>query len=480
MKRTLITAVALAACATQLLAQNVKEGNITFALTETHQASISTSGSAKNAGNWSQRPRYYKTATAAINTRTILDCIGYVLHGNAGYYTKGSLTVPAAKLVLVQGELGGFFNILPELADNDSDLSAGGNNDGLADPTLFNSTLDATFVRLATGRHFRPVPLGFATEGNWPPGHHQPWGQIFVKSQAQSICDNVTPFFAITVVECYDCFYLSSFVTASTFTLKPGGIQQQGPPCCSIPIDEELGGCGTDKYYMTFSFDNTYNNPYLNDENDAWAGKGAIPTDLYYQVVGLQKLELTGDGLTPDQLQYVDRIISLQGAPSPYELRFTLNGIVTYKWCLKRINSTDVALDFLGTAKYDAYGYSFYQLLCGVVNGSISIAESAVNSARIFCCANEPWYDDWYGIGWNNQQYPWDTYFGSPINVPASLALHVGVNEFYEPRWQWPQSVPEPNPALPDEQVDTRPDPLDGGVDKTYIPGTRWYNLGGN
>lgn len=478
MKRTLITAVALAACVgTQMFAQNVKEGVITFALTEQHQKSISTNPNVNNAGKWSQIPQYYKTGSVAINTKTILQCIGFVLHDNANYYTtQGTKTVPAAQLVLVQGELGGFFNITPELADAQTDLSLGIANLGFADLTDFDSTLEAVYARLATGRHFRPVPAGFDTEGAWPPGHHQPWGQIFVKDLKQGVCDNVTPFFAITVQECYDCFYLSSFITDTKFKFKAGRLIQDGPPCCGSQTPSDLSGCGKDKYYMAVSFDNTYNNPYLNDENPAWIGVDD-PANVYAGVVGLGKDELVADGITPDFLPYVDPILSQLGKPSPYQLRFTLNGIMTYNWCLKFINSNDLARDFVGTANYAANGYSFYQLLCGYLTGSMSIAEKIAKAEK--CCANLPWYDSWYGVGWNNQQHPWADFFGSPINVPASLALHIGVNEFYEPRWQWPQGTPEDIPALPDSLIDTQDDPLDGGTD-THVPMTRWYGLNGS
>ncbi|HOF70811.1 MAG TPA: hypothetical protein PLN97_05705, partial [Verrucomicrobiota bacterium] len=109
MKRKLLAAViALASCAgTQMFAQNVKEGVITFALTETYQTSVSTSTKA-NQGSWSQQPGYYKTAQRKVTERTILDCIGQVLHGSPNYYSRtGTSSKPAARLILTQGELGG-------------------------------------------------------------------------------------------------------------------------------------------------------------------------------------------------------------------------------------------------------------------------------------------------------------------------------------------------------------------------------------
>ena len=453
---------------------NVKEGVITFALTETYQTSVSTSTKA-NQGSWSQQPGYYKTAQRKVTERTILDCIGQVLHGSPNYYSRtGTSSKPAARLILTQGELGGFFNIVPELADADTEFSAEGYNSGYAEDAGLASTIEGTFVRLATGRHFLAVPEGYATEGNWPPGHHQPWGQIFVKDAQKNLCDNVTFFFAITVQECYDCFYLNSFVTDTKFVLKKGTEQQEGPPCCSTYIESTLTGSGIDRYYMSLSFDNTFNNPYLNNENEAWIGVWDGP---YPGVRGYLKDQLTGDGTTPDQLPYVDRIISNQGTPAWYAMRFTLNGILTYKWKLARFNANDLVLDFIqngAAATYVANGYSFHALYCGLLTGSMKINETLVNSGKAFCCDNIWWDDSWYGVGWNSWQYPWSDYWESPVNVPASLSLHVGVNEFYQPRWQWPQSSPEPNPALPDETVENL-----RGEGETYIPGTRWYFLEG-
>ena len=115
MKKTLITAVALAACAgTQLFAQNAKEDVITFALTGQAQTSVSDS-TANNQGGWTlplgTAATFYKTSSYKVATADILKAIGIVLHKSAGFYSS------KAQLVLVQGELSGFFNLTEELAD---------------------------------------------------------------------------------------------------------------------------------------------------------------------------------------------------------------------------------------------------------------------------------------------------------------------------------------------------------------------------
>jgi hypothetical protein len=63
------------------------------------------------------------------------------------------------------------------------------------------------------------------------------------------------------------------------------------------------------------------------------------------------------------------------------------------------------------------------------------------------CCLDLPWYAWWYGTGWNaDWQEPWYDFsaalpngFGSPVNVPADLSLHVSSEEGYWPgkTWDW-------------------------------------------
>jgi len=479
MKKTLVTTIALAACAgSQLFAQNTKEGVITFSLSLQQQSSVSTSATTPNSGRWSQGPQYYKSTTLKRSTTDVIQSIGYVLHKNPGYYSS------KAQLVMVQGELGGFFNLGDTLGNMDgpeTDLANGNDNDGTADITGFISTREDLVAQLATGRHFRPNPL----TGAWPVGHHQPWGQIFVKdpgktgySATDPLCENVTFFFSFVVQECYDCFYLNSFVTDTSFKYKSNA--QVGPPCCTSPTD--LTGSGKDRYYLTMTFDNTYNNPYLNFYNDAWIGKGtASPwyrTDpaQWIQGIGMVRLDLPGDGTTPDLLVYNDVIASGIGRFNKYVMRFTLNGIVTYTWSMKKINASDVAYDFVGIANFGTLtdkvsGYGFVSLACSLLTGTVSINEGIKKAAN--CCLDLPYYDSWYGIGWNlfQDQYPLVVipgdaadggYFPSPVNTPYDIALHLGYNEWYEARWQWPQAVPTTGfpgggdlPAQPESIVGT-------------------------
>jgi hypothetical protein len=251
----------------------------------------------------------------------------------------------------------------------------------------------------------------------YPPGHLQPWGQIFVKDTANKhgvTSVNVTPFFQLSVHECYDCFYLNSFISDANFAYKSSttGGSVSGPPCCQTPTTttSSLTGNGTDRYYLSLGFDDTQSNPYLKTNSTSYLGTPGIPPFL-----GVL------DGTTPDALPYSPSIVSHLGQPSPYEIRFTLNGILTYKWALKKINSGDTYPDFIGSASYEANGYGFIALVCQLITGSASINE--VNVANGL--GNTPWSDDWYGyddVGIKQVDG------SSAVNVPASLTEHsVGV-----------------------------------------------------
>jgi hypothetical protein len=431
MKTTI--AVALAACvSTQVFAQ-VKEDVITFSLTGQAQNSVSTSATVANAGTWSAGPRYYKTATTKVTDQDIIKFIGAVKHRNPAYYST------KAKLVMVQGELSGFFNITPELGNSipqnetyalspyylDGIIDDGTGNGFTADPdaqTDIPNSTDSAFVTLANGHHMlinNTDPVDFTGNDLYPVGHNQPWGQIFIKDVANAhtdstvaspLCENVTYYFAFSVEECYDCFYLNSFVSDTAFVVSTP--KQTGPPCCGAV--STLLGKGKDRYYLTLSFDNTQNNPYLNESSDFWVGNYITSTEpeVGYGPVGLVG-PIPGDGLTPDVVnvpqpannnaghQYLDTIRRTPPfANIIYEARFTLNGIFTYTWNLKYVNTSDASPDFVGVGSYAASGYGFVSLYCTLFTGSATFNETVVKTA---CCLdNGPWsdtYGGWYGPG---------------------------------------------------------------------------------
>jgi hypothetical protein len=439
MKKTLITAVALAACATQLLAQNAKEDVISFNLTLQQQKSVSTSSSKTvlNQGNWSQAPRYYLTMSKKLTQADVIKDIAIVLHGNPGYYSSRS------QLVMVQAELSGFIVVGEDLA------AATGSPQPSFDtftPTLSATSVDSISVPLATGRNYATNKL----DGRWAPGHHQPWGQIYVKDPVNARCENVTFFFAIKVAECYDCYYLNSFISDASFSYSGGG--SAIPPCCFTAVN--LNGSGTDRYYMTFSFDNTINNPYLNpltnagnaafyvgDAGGPWPGIIGRTPNLHSSFKNPGILDTTSqDGVTPDFFQYQDPIAFQVGQIDPYALRFSFSGIVTYKWSMKFINNNDPARNFIGTASSTVAGTAYERLICGYVSGPFSISERVVKASS--CCLGLNWYDWWYGIGYdtlgNSVPRSTDDRF-TPVNLPVDLSYHAYINTDDVP---WQQANP--------------------------------------
>jgi hypothetical protein len=474
--------------------QNTKQDVITFSLTRYAQSSISISNAA-NTGNWSDAPTIYKTATSRVTTADILKAIAIVLHGNAGYYPA------SAQLVLVQGEIGGFFGY-PYVSTLDD-----------------VSTTDGDNIRLASGRNMTNNPVN----GALPLGHNQPWGQIFVKEHDSTgnatLCENVSFFFAIQVEECYDCFYLNSFITDTTFKFT----ERSGPPCCAGSA--ATGGNGKDKYYMTLQFDNTLNNPYLNPDGIVYpAGttngtpliehadfydqvgglNGLYPPTGTFHVVGLRERE---NGVDPDGLPYLDSIRNNVQSPSDhhsydiYTMRFALKGIVTYTWALKFVNKSDAFPDFVGTGSFPVTGYGYVSKVCSMFSGTVSFNEGIVAASK--CCLDFPWRSVcggaaggyWFGIGDFDIQAdlaPGDTgyienYYNTavpgyhlgdavPVNTDLDLSFHPNFDHDYEPIKQalgddYPQPgfegtwVSDPaNPVVQDvqpPQSDGRP--ADGG-----------------
>ena len=475
MKTSLAIAVALATgVGTSAFAQ-VKQDIITFNLTGSMQTSVSqTTGN--NVGNWvntadsgNPQPKYYKTGTAKFTQKNILQYIAYVLHGNANYFSS------KANLVLVEGELSGFFGITPDLGESVSSTDYTGyiySYDDDSNTQIANSQ-DSTFVTLANGRHYQVNPDGLALsspEALYPVGHMQPWGQIYVQdpgaagySAADPLCENVTYFFALSVEECYDCFYMNSFISTATFkTIQNKG---SGPVCCNA--GSTLQGAGKDSYYLTISFDNTINNPFLYPDSTSYAGVTGIHATA--------SKGFAGDAIVPDALPYVSSIDSALLKDLPYEARFTLNGILTYTWKLGFISKSDLSPDFLGTGSYAANGYGFIGLFCTLLTGTATFTERAVNTA---CCDGtendySAWYGWWYGVGAEyaaaDTDSGYDTVYNIdvaageafptiddgtvPFNVAASLTYHYNFDLPYPSSEVFPSGWPTPSVVIPSSEA---------------------------
>jgi hypothetical protein len=303
MKKILTGVLIVAGLGIQAQAQNTKEGTLNFALTRQYE----------NKTNYNKSLMQWNTATAKVTSSTVIQSIGVVL---------GKTFTGNAKLVVEDGNWSGF---------------AANNTNGVNLPNGMNTGLGAA-------------------------GKQQPFAYIFLKDGTN--CINVSAFFAFQVRECYDCFYLNSFVTDSKYgfttttkiTTIPG-LQ----PCCNtvtnITTTINGSGNGTDKYYFTLVFDNTINNANL-------AAHG---------ITGLAPRE---DGITPDV------------APSGYVptdpsvLRFTLNGILTYTW---RVASISGSLAQIGSVSYSANGFGFIAKSCNLLSGTVSVSEAAVATKN--CCS---------------------------------------------------------------------------------------------
>ena len=438
MRKTLITALVLGACVgTQAFAATAvfqtKEGVMNFALTRQYQYQPNTTVFMNPA------PLVYSTKTAKITTTSVIQAISQALYGTPNHFTsKAVLILGKGGEIHGQGyvynldhnpELSGFFGTFsPENWKFDSDLNG-------------NVTLD-------NGRNHHLNYFGTDPSTNFvaaPTGLSEPWGQVWLKDTGQTdpytdstLCLNVTYFFTFKVQECYDCLYMNSFVSDSKF--KAGVVS--GPPCCSPTRTQS--GTGTDKYYLTLTFDNTVNNPNLNwytenNRSNSWEN------DWYIDLNGEEfpnfgGLFETDDGVTPDAL-----------APGghdyhPYDtytLRFTLNGILTYKWTLKNLNSGDAWPDFIGSASYPCDGYGYVAKTCSLIDGSVTITERLVPICD--CCSvnggsdfdeDGVWFEHSRGLYGRVDGFYTD-YFGHYHPFNDWIFYHPGFNNNYQDYKEW-------------------------------------------
>ena len=385
MRKKLITALVLGACVgTQAFAApapaapQVKQGVINFALTRQYQVQ-------PNTNIFIPAPLVYSTKTAKVATLNVIQAISEVLYGAPNHFSSKAVLI-LGKGAEWQGESLNNWDHNPELSGFYGTFSPS--------DWQFNALLNGN-VALDNGRnhHLNNALMYYSNVTNkWvaaPTGLSEPWGQIWVEDTGQvdpvtglALCVNVTYFFDLQVQECYDCLYMNSFISDAKF--KPG--QVNGPPCCSPTFTQ--GGTGVDKYYLTLIFDNTENNPHLDwyqwnyNTNDYYVDLGNYSSTLdpfpNYNG-GLTEMD---DGVHPDGL---DPLGTDYHPYDIYTMRFTLNGILTYNWTLKKLNTTDVWPDFLGSASYPATGYGYIAKTCCLINGTVTIAEKLVADSD--CCS---------------------------------------------------------------------------------------------
>jgi len=320
MNKALIGAIIIAAGLTSTaLAQTPKQGLLKVALNRQYEYST----------NYNPSQMVWKTKKDKITEKTIISALGAVLGHN--FTSKAQLTVE-------EGILGGFQNV-----DSEDGFPPG-----------------ITYPQFTSAAGGARVGVNQVDAGDGPiPGKYQPLGWIFVRDIVAGVYVfvDVTPFFNVSVHECYDCFYLNSFVTDTTFKFG----QVTGPPCCGS--SSVTSGKGTDKYYMCFEFDNTVANPRVatGDTFGLYSAGGEWLRDLEATM-----LDPAEDGITPNQAPIYQRF-------DQSVLRFRVCGIMTYKWTLKESQ-------FIGAATLPSYGYGFVKKVCSMIDGKITVAEYAAST----------------------------------------------------------------------------------------------------
>jgi hypothetical protein len=394
MRKKLIIALVLGACVgTQAFAApavyQTKEGVINFALTRQYQYQPNTTV-------FIPAPTTYVTKTAKITSASVIQAISEVLYGTPNHFT------PKAVLILGKGAEMQNYYYNGALTPSTSTMGYYDNLNhnpelsgffGTFDPSdwMFDASQNGN-VALDNGRNHHlntnSVNGEFVAA---PTGLSEPWGQIWLKDTGQTdpvtgltLCVNVTYFFDLQVQECYDCLYMNSFVSDAKF--KNGAIN--GPPCCSPTITQS--GSGVDKYYLTLIFDNTANNPHLNyNQWNDYTNEFYVDLGYYSESFAFPNynggLYETDDGVHPDGLDQ-NEAVGVDFHPyDTYTMRFTLNGILTYKWTLKSLNPGDEWPDFIGSATYPATGYGFVSKVCNMIDGTVTIAERLVADSD--CCS---------------------------------------------------------------------------------------------
>lgn len=326
MNKALIGAVIMAVgLANPALAQQLKQGVLKVALNRQYEYST----------NFTASKMVWTTKKDKITEKTIIAGIGRVLKHNFS---------DKAQLILERGMLSGFEN-----------------------PMEGAETVNYPVFMANRGVNQAEI------EGQILPGKAQPLGWIFVRDQTGGgyVFVDVTRFFKIEVHECYDCFYLNSFITDTT--LKFGATE--GPPCCS-GTSGMTKAFGKDRYYMCLEFDNTTWNEDVDGE--------------YFPVVtadGVELKEITAEALDPKEDGITPNMPPFLGSDDTYVLRFRVCGIMKYEWNIKEDT-------YVGTGNLPVYGYGFVKKVCSMIDGKISVSEYLTTGKNNKVSAPEDAYKD--------------------------------------------------------------------------------------
>jgi hypothetical protein len=330
-----------------------KLGNLTFALTDNRQQTVSVNGNANAAqANGSVTALLdsvapwdddlcdalvkYESKSTKVDTKYVINAIGKAI---------GKTFDPKAQLILEN-----YDNELPAPPYPPYINPAGIGDDML---NVFNGPRDDTGALF--GGYLWPNELQI----DWvnyalaiPVGDVDPKARVYVfENKANGACLEVSPFFSIEEAYCYHCWDTVGRVTKGQLSTKD---PSAGDPCVGGGgVGCGLSGNGKTQYYLTVNFNNILSeNVYLDttlngtDYNDYLIAEGF--TDVAGQVV--------------KQVAFSD------------ELQFTVAGVVNYSWKIKPIAGVAAALGTHSIAKAEGYGDLGNR--CGVFTGSVKITET--------------------------------------------------------------------------------------------------------
>jgi len=330
MRKTLIAAlIVTAGVATQAIAQHIKQAEISFALNDQYQYRVYDN----NVLATNTLPAFfncadtikYTSAKQKVDTKRVIGAIGDA-YGEV-FTTKAKLT-----LWYYENEIKAP-PYPPYLIAPYYNGPRDGMTDAIIDPMLiWPNEAQIDWVEYDT--------TGEGTIVNWP----KAWVYISDVNNADPDlrCVDVTPFFSIEESYCYFCWDTVDRVTDGSITL---GTTTGGDICIGATTTCGTKGSGTTRFYLSVKFNNTINNIWLSE---------------YYTDIPVIIPE-------PDRLNVANVLI------------FTVNGIVSYKWSYKALDSGAGVVPFGTMTMSQAGGYGAIPW-CGHFSGSLKITEVSILS----------------------------------------------------------------------------------------------------
>lgn len=325
-------------------AQYEKTGNLTFALSDNRQQTITVNNVAATDSVMALLDSEcnalvkYTAKSTKVDTKYVIAAIGKSI--GRGFTSKAQLLVdnydneipapPYPPYIVPAGYGDDMLNVFNGPRDDTG---------ALFDGYVWPNEVQIDWVNYA---------LAYPEEDNSPKAHVY----IYENSNDGVACLDVTPFFSIEEAYCYHCWDTVGRVTKGQMSTKS---PSTGDPCVGGGGgDCGLSGNGSTQYYLTVKFNNILTeNIYLDsglngaDYNDYLINRGYAPVD---------------EGQVVRQVGLAD------------ELQFTVAGLVNYSWKIKPINGVAAAMGTHTMSK--AQGYGDLGNRCGVFSGSVKITET--------------------------------------------------------------------------------------------------------